>query len=366
MPSTGGASAGPSGRAWGPSTINGNVQRGTGILNNELYVGRLVWNRLTYLKDPDTSRRVSRLNRREDWVTKEVADLRIVDQYLWDRVKARQLGLRKEKAFWQKQRPRMLLSHLLKCGCCGGGFSKISQDRYGCSTARNKATCDNRLTVSQMKVEGLVISALQSQLMDPELLREFCAEYTAHLNQLRGARSSALEAARTELRKILRDRDNLIQAIKDGVPASEVKEELARIAARREVLEVQLTDTAEGPVLVHPKMAEVYRRKVNGLAAALTAEQDRAEAAELLRSLIDRIVLTPNTEDRLTVDLFGDLAGILGMAAQKNGPLDASDPLVRQVKLVAGAGYQRDSFCYSLLGLTWAANLFAAQSVACT
>jgi site-specific DNA recombinase len=30
----------------GQSTINGNVARGTGIINNELYVGRLVWNRL--------------------------------------------------------------------------------------------------------------------------------------------------------------------------------------------------------------------------------------------------------------------------------------------------------------------------------
>ena len=234
----------------------------------------------------------------------------------------------------------MLLSHLLKCGSCGGGFSKISQDRYGCSTARNKATCDNRLTVSQAKVEGLVVSALQLRLMDPELLQVFCEEYTTHLNRLRGARSSALEAAKGKLRKLTRDRDNLIQAIKDGVPASEVKEELAQINARREVLEAKLTDKTEAPVLVHPKMAEVYRRKVNGLAAALTTEQDRAEAAELLRSLIDRIVLTPNAEGRLTVDLYGDLAGILGMAAQKNGPLDESDPLVRQVKLVAGAGYQ--------------------------
>jgi site-specific DNA recombinase len=33
------------GGAWGPSTIHGNRQRGTGILNNELYIGTLVWNR---------------------------------------------------------------------------------------------------------------------------------------------------------------------------------------------------------------------------------------------------------------------------------------------------------------------------------
>jgi site-specific DNA recombinase len=129
---------GPSGRAWGPSTINGNMRRGTGILNNELYVGRLVWNRLTYIKDPDTGRRVSRANAIEDLIIKDVPEQRIVPQELWDRVKARQRGLRKATVFWKKQRPRMLLSHLLKCGCCGGGFSKISQERYGCSAARKR------------------------------------------------------------------------------------------------------------------------------------------------------------------------------------------------------------------------------------
>ena len=56
------AVAGPSGTDWGPSTIHGNPDRGTGILNNELYVGKLVWNRLRYIKDPETGKRVSRPN----------------------------------------------------------------------------------------------------------------------------------------------------------------------------------------------------------------------------------------------------------------------------------------------------------------
>nr|WP_244295000.1 MULTISPECIES: recombinase family protein [Paracoccus] len=59
---------GPMGREWGPSTIHGNRERGTGILNNELYVGRLVWNRQSFVKDPDTGRRVSRLNPESEWV----------------------------------------------------------------------------------------------------------------------------------------------------------------------------------------------------------------------------------------------------------------------------------------------------------
>lgn len=37
---------GPQGGAWGTSTIHGNRERGTGILNNELCIGRQVWNRL--------------------------------------------------------------------------------------------------------------------------------------------------------------------------------------------------------------------------------------------------------------------------------------------------------------------------------
>lgn len=45
---------GPTGRGWRTSTLHGNRERGTGILNNELYIGRQIWNRLAYVKDPDT------------------------------------------------------------------------------------------------------------------------------------------------------------------------------------------------------------------------------------------------------------------------------------------------------------------------
>ena len=83
---------GPRGASWNPSTIHGNPARGTGVLNNELYVGRLVWNRLRYVKDPDSGKRVSRPNPPWQWVTTSVPDLRIVDDELWNEVKARQLA----------------------------------------------------------------------------------------------------------------------------------------------------------------------------------------------------------------------------------------------------------------------------------
>jgi site-specific DNA recombinase len=332
---------GPTGKAWGPSTINGNWRRGTGILNNELYIGRLVWNRLAYIKNPDTGKRVSRLNDKSALITTDVPELRIIDQDLWERVKERQRDLRKLPSFHEKQRPRMLLSYLLKCGCCGGGFSKVSQNHYGCSTARNKGTCDNRLTIRQNTLEGLVIGALQARLMDPALLAEFCDEYTRHLNKLRTEKNASLNATRGELARLTKQRENIIQAIKDGVPASEVKDDLARITMRREELETLLTGTKEEPLLLHPNMAAEYHKQVTNLAQVLNRDDNFGEAADILRSLVDRIELRPNQQGKLEIDLYGDLAGILTLAGNRGKPLDQNDQSVQQVKVVAGARNQR-------------------------
>jgi DNA invertase Pin-like site-specific DNA recombinase len=83
----------PRGGAWSQSTLNGNRARGTGILNNEMYVGRLVWNRLRYAKDPETGKRRSRANADAAVVAKAAPELAIVSPELWDAVKARQAAL---------------------------------------------------------------------------------------------------------------------------------------------------------------------------------------------------------------------------------------------------------------------------------
>jgi hypothetical protein len=54
-------------------------KRGNGILSNELYIGRIVWNRQRFIKDAETGKRVSRLNPRDEWVVQEVPELRIID-----------------------------------------------------------------------------------------------------------------------------------------------------------------------------------------------------------------------------------------------------------------------------------------------
>ena len=230
---------GPRGGAWSSSTIHGNPARGTGILNNELYIGRLVWNRLRYLKDPATGKRVSRANPATAWITTEVPDLRIVDDSLWARVKARQgaaalpRGENRGTALSKANRPRYLFSGMLTCGACGGGMSVISATHIGCSAARNKGTCENRRTIARAELERRVLGALSSRLMAPEIFAVFCEEFTAETNRIRRKAAAQVTDRANELARVAAAIDRLVQAIIDGTPARAVKERLEALEARR-------------------------------------------------------------------------------------------------------------------------------------
>ncbi len=337
---------GPAGRSWGPSTLYGNWQRGTGILNNELYVGRLVWNRQHFIKDPNTGRRQARLNAESKWIIEEVPHLRIVDDALWTSVKERQRdsrakvmtmdkGIRSERV----RRPSYLLSGLLKCGACGGGFSKISQSHYGCSTARNKGTCDNLLTVRRDELETTVLHGLKSQLMQPELVTAFIGEFHREVNRQRAAEDGHRDRAARDLEKTQREIRKLIDAIKAGVPGAAVKDEMTVLEARRVELLAQKQAAPPPMPRLHPNLAELYRQKVISLAEGLNDDDSRHEAAKCIRELIEEIRLVPE-DGKLRVELYGELAALISLANQH----PRSKGTGVQVTLVAGAGFEPATF----------------------
>jgi len=288
--------AGPFGGAWSPSTIYGNAKRGTGILNNELYVGRLIWNRLRYVKNPDTGKRVSRLNPSSEWMTRDVPALRIVPEDLWTSAKARQdqtrHAMKAAGNIGRAKRPQYLFSGLTKCGVCGAGFIMSSKNRLGCFGARDQGRCENHLTIRRDEVEGRVLRALQETLLRQDLFAEFCDEFTREMNRLRGKQRASLVAAERELARVRSEIEKIIDAIVQGVPGSEVKVRMAELQDRKDILLKQLESADEPPLLLHPGMAELYRNKVTDLAKALEDPESRSEATETLRGLIEAIVLT--------------------------------------------------------------------------
>ena len=341
----------PGGAGWGASTINGNGARGTGILNNELYVGRLIWNRLRYLKDPITGKRVSRLNPQSEWIIREVPELRIVDQDSWERAKSHQLELRRrtrpdhdpKRAFWAQTRPKYLLSGLLRCGACDGAYTKINANLFGCATARNKGTCNNRVNVRRDAIEKIVLDGLKQRLMDPELFREFVGEFAREFNRIRAAEGNEAERSKSELAAIERRLRKIVDAIADGAPARTLKDELLTLEARQDELRALLARPEPDRTLVHPGLAEIYRRKVAALHEALEDEATRDEAMEPIRSLIEAIVLVPD-QDSLKIEIRGDLAAILAYGEGRKKPGRTDRALAEQIKMVAGVGFEPTTF----------------------
>jgi len=93
-------------------------------------------------------------------------------------------------------------------------------------------------------------------------------------------------------------------------------------------------------------MAHHYRAQLDNLYRALEHDDEtkRFEAAEVIRSLIDAIILVPEGGE-LKIEVCGDLAGILAITVERKKPASsAGSPKaatlygVSQFQMVAGVG----------------------------
>jgi site-specific DNA recombinase len=268
---------GPGGHPWTDTTIRGHALRRTGILRNELYIGRLVWNKQRYLKDPSTGRRLARINPESEWITQDVPELRIVKDGLWERVQARLAGIRdsagvqkaRESKFWLRRRAKHLLNGLVRCGVCGGPLAAGGKDYLCCSAARRLGTCTNRKGIRRGILEGLILDALKDILMHPDLVAEFIREFHAEINRQRRDAELSLVLRRRELDDVRRKLDGPIEAIADGLRAPGLQSKLDELGERKVALEADITGAPAAAPRLHPNLAEIYRQKVTNLQEAL-------------------------------------------------------------------------------------------------
>jgi len=348
---------GPAGALWTDSTLRGHAKRSTGLINNELYIGRLVWNRLRYLKDPSTGKRVSRINPPEAWVVTEVPELRIVDDALWQAVKARQDALAVKYAHVitatrvahanrlnGTHRPRSLLSGLLVCGCCGGPYALRGQDRYACSNHVMNGSCANSRTIAREALEERMLAGLRERLMAPEVAAAAMRSYAEETNRLNRERRSSGDADRKALADIEKKLKEIVTAIEDGGYSRPLMARLQDLEAKQNELTERLSRAPVDIPDIHPNVAGIYRRKVERLAEALQRPQERDEAAAAIRALIERITLTPGPKrGQIDATLYGDFRTILEWTAQKQNTPGAVASGV-SVSVVAGAGFEPATF----------------------
>ena len=356
---------GPAGKLWSDTTIRGHVKRGTGLVNNELYIGRLIWNRLRYIKDPSTGKRVSRLNPESEWIIKDVPELRIVDDELWHSVRVRQDEIaekfanvteavrkhHKKNRLNGTRRPKSLLSGLVFCGCCGGPYSLRGADRFACSNHISKGACSNSRTIPREELEARVLSGLKDRMMAPEIVEEAMRAYAEETNRLNRERRSSGDAWKAELVKIEKQIRSIIEAIKAGMFHERMKAEMDTLEARKTELNTLLADAPEDTPDILPSASAIYANKVSALTKALNRKEERQEAAETLRGLIEKISLTPGPErGEIYATLHGELGTILnwterqaiGKAVKTTKP--AADATGLSLSVVAGAGFEPAAF----------------------
>ena len=154
--------------------------------------------------------------------------------------------------------------------------------------ARRQGTCDNGRGIRREVLEKLILDAFRTRLMQPEHVATFVAEYTAEWNRLQAESSAEHVARRRELDVVQRKLAGLIDAIADGFRAPGLQQRLDELGSRKAELERSLNAAPMPAPRLHPKLAEVYRQKVENLGAALGGD-DAAEAMEAIRSLIERV-----------------------------------------------------------------------------
>jgi site-specific DNA recombinase len=102
-------------------------------------------------------------------------DLRILDVDLAAAVDAeiarRALPADKKVNAAKSNRAKYLLSGIIKCGVRGSSYKILGKGYYRCARNHERGTCGNKTSVRVDVVEAAALSALQSQLLTPDLAK---------------------------------------------------------------------------------------------------------------------------------------------------------------------------------------------------
>ncbi|WP_412065161.1 recombinase family protein [Rhizobium sp. SYY.PMSO] len=318
----------PRGVAWNASTISGSAQRGNGIIRNPLYAGQIVWNRLRMMRDPETGKRVSRINDPEEVRKAEAPHLALIDHETVEKaIAVCERRARKAKRGQYVRRPKRLLSGLLRCSHCGGGMSTHDKSgsaiRIRCSRSMQSGICLNKRKYRLDKIETAVIDGLKSQMLHPALLTEYVRAYREE------RRDEAAKAARerSSLERRLADinlqMERLVQAMARGIlPIEAVEAQYQPLETERDRIIAELAHVPQATTVeLHPQAIQQYRKAVEDLAGRLSELDEHADADAIasFRALVDRVVVHDTPTGGVEAEVVSRISALIGDKADMLG-----------------------------------------------
>lgn len=312
--------AAPRGKQWNASTINGNSNRGNGILRNPIYAGQIVWNRVRMVKDPSTGKRVSRINDDAVVETIDAPHLRIVDDRLFQIVKD---GKKERTGAAARTVPKnkRLLSGLLRCEC-GGSLSIIGSDRSGprvqCTVNKESGTCSNDARYYVEKIERDVMDRLREMFADTSYIDAYVTEYQAESKRLAAERRNNRSATERALADVLDRIARLLDQVSRGtIEEEDVLSMLPPMKAERERLKAQLAaqEPTTNVIEIKPRAVAKFREDVESLAEILKQRgaEPTVEMARSFREVISGIIVSKRKPgEAYQYEIKGWLEGIAG------------------------------------------------------
>jgi hypothetical protein len=282
------------------------------------------------IKDPDTGKRVSRVNPESEWKYSDVPELTIVDAETY--AKAQTLKSSRSSMTPRLQRaPRRLLSGLLRCGACGGGMSVCGADRTGrgrvrCSRHRESRTCPDPRSFYINAIEGAVLDALRQELRDPQVTAEYVQTYHEERRSLAAKSVRQHKTLQKRIDGLKREIDRLVDGIAKGIGDPAI---LGARATERHQERLALIETLEQaeqpvePIALHPAVLARYEQQLRNLREALNGSlaAGDAEGGHVMRELIESVTVRPD-ESRaggVMLEITGRLNALLGESAYPNG-----------------------------------------------
>ena len=317
----------PRGGSWGVSAIYGSPNKGSGILNNALYVGRYVWNRSQWTKDPDTGIRQRMERPRSEWHEQMLPELRLIDDDLWAQVRLRiDAGRDAHGRKAQHRPPSALFSGIIRCPHCGGRLTVLDATYYGCGRAKDRGpTVCKGFRIRKSIVDSKLVTVLRDQLLSPAAAREFAAAVSEEMT-LQNATPSEMDSTRDRLKTLRADIERLVDAIASGGHS-------AALLNRLDVMEREATTLND---LITPKMTKhptqplpAFKEVLQNLNQVLSI--DTQGARHLIAELLGEIVIEQR-DDEVWAHIATDR--LLKLAA--------GQPLTDNV--VAGTGFEPVTF----------------------
>ncbi len=294
----------PRGGTWASSALHGSAARGLGLLHNELYAGRVIWNRRQWLKDPETGKRRYVERPEGEWQVRDQPELAIIDPQTWARSRLRAAGQKRHGTGTAETkkggRPhRSLFAGLLRCPVCGGPMVAIDARRYGCSIRkeRGEAACANRDTALRNAVDTRLVGLLREELLHPEAMADLHGEVLRlSAERTRGAGAAAV-SAKARLAELQAEIDRLVDAVATlGVSqalAARLKAAEAELASLQLETSAATTDTADQ---VMDRALSRYRGLLADVQKRLESTSDMARTREIVAQILGPITLLKDDE----------------------------------------------------------------------